>query len=122
MLNSYGDKQFIDMKRLDDVRPPDYSDPTKYMNDPGAVCYEMKGRVRHNAMSTADQVALTQFYIKEIPAIAAIWHLAVGIFMATHTPAQIRDAGICRPQGRLGFQFQTATMMYSFFNMEIAGE
>lgn len=122
MVFSYQDRQFIDMKRLQDATAPIYSDPAKYMNDPGAVSYEMKGRVQHNAMRTQDQVALTQYYIENIPVLWSIWNHVVALFISTHTASQVNTAGIFLPRGGPGFIFRSSVNIYSFFNMEIASE
>lgn len=118
---SHLDKQFCARRALVSADPPLYSDPTKYMNNPDMVSYEMKGRVTRNAMGPLDRVALLQFYIEQMPGLKSLWDQAVKVWVREHTASAVRLVGIRREAGG-ALVFRTSNDMYHFFNMHVAGE
>lgn len=119
MMFSFQDKQCMDLKHLFNTDPPKYKDPTKYMNHPDMLDYEMKGAVKQG-MKAPDRSALVRFYLENIPALKGLWATAVSLYANTHSAAEKLAAGIKWTTS--GFVFESQAHMYNFFNDHFAGE
>lgn len=119
MMNSYHDKQAIDLKYLKSAEAKPYRDPRDYMNFPDKVSYEMKGQITTKA-TLEDREALAIYYLESIPALSALWAQAVHLFVETHSRREIDTAGIVRVGG--GYKFQTDRLKYLFFTRKFSGE
>lgn len=124
MMFSWQDKQCMDLKHLFNTDPEAFKDPTKYMNDPSCMTYEMKGQVSRTARDQ-DMPALVRYYVTNNPIIKVLWNAAIVQFRNTHTASQINAAGIKQPTraGALGgFEFKTEGQLYSFYMNHFRGK
>lgn len=124
MMFGIQDKQCMDLKHLFNTDPDLFKDPTKFMNNPDCMTYDMKGQ-KTDKLSNDTLQALVIYYLTNVPVITALWHAAITNFRNTHSAAEIKSAGIKQPTrvGALGgFEFQTQGLLFLFYKRHFRGE
>lgn len=124
MMFGWQDRQCMDLKHLIHTSPAPFKDPTKFMNDPDCMTYEMKGKTT-TRLSNDTLYALVRYYVTCNAIVKGLWYAAITHFVSTHTAGEVRAAGIKQPTraGALGgFEFKTQSMLFEFYRDNFRGE